>query len=96
VPRDRRVAARESTETKRRIQLSQHSQAGSASTRLGVEGWNVPTEESGMARIPAANMAFAKPTDWTTDCLVQISCLLIGWNVTMEELRSGRDVFGGR
>jgi hypothetical protein len=37
-----------------------------------------------MARIPAAKMAFAKPTDWT-DQLVQISCLLIGWNVAMEE-----------
>lgn len=45
----------------------------------------MPTEESGMARIPAANMAFAKPTGWT-DCLVQTSCLLIGWNVPMEEL----------
>lgn len=44
----------------------------------------MPAEESGMARIPGANMAFAKPTEWT-DQLGQISRLLIAWNVTMEE-----------
>lgn len=70
--------------TKRRIQLSQHTQAGSASTRLDVEGWNVPAEESDMARIPAENMAFTKPDNWPGQ-LASIFRLLICWNATMEE-----------